>query len=111
MKLTEIYYISREAYSRSEMYIGHSRLCVCVTVHRRMSTLLHGAGCHLGEWYEVPSSCALLGGFAIGARVSLPWQHSAGREMSASACTRSMPGFVLIDLTAQTNALSQFREH
>jgi len=32
-----------------------------------------------------------LSGFAIGARVSLLWQHSAEREMSASACTRSMP--------------------
>jgi len=41
----------------------------------------------------VPSSCALLDGFAIGSRVSLLCQHSAEREMSASACTRSMPGF------------------
>jgi len=41
----------------------------------------------------VPSSWALLGGFAIGARVSLLWQHSTEREMSVSACTRSMPGF------------------
>ena len=41
----------------------------------------------------MPSSCALLGGFAIGAdSVSLLWQHSAEREMSASACTRCMPG-------------------
>ena len=38
------------------------------------------------------SSCALLGGFAIGERVSLLRQHSAAREMSASACIRSMPG-------------------
>ena len=37
----------------------------------------------------VPSSCALLGGFAIGAWVSLLRQHSAEREMSASACTLS----------------------
>ena len=37
----------------------------------------------------VPSSCALLGGFVI----SLLWQYSAECEMSASACTRSMPGF------------------
>ena len=87
----------------------------------------------------MPSSCALLGGFAVGARVSLLnqysfiekltnrnlnremlklvilkqykdktrentvsnwqhmttlWQHSAEREMSASACTRSMPGWI-----------------
>jgi len=38
----------------------------------------------------VPSRCALLGGYAISARVSLISQHSA--EMSASAYTRSMPG-------------------
>ena len=56
-----------------------------------MPTLLHGPGCNLAEWYGVPSSCALLGGLAIGAWASL-LQHSAEREMSASACTRSMPG-------------------
>jgi len=47
------------------MYIGHARLCVCL--------------------YGVLFSCALLGGFAIGARVSLLCQHSAEREMSATA--------------------------
>jgi len=40
----------------------------------------------------MPSSCALLGRFAIGARVSLPCQRSAECKMSASACTRSMLG-------------------
>jgi len=40
----------------------------------------------------VSSSYALLGGFAIGVRVSLLSQNSAEREMSASACTRSVPG-------------------
>ena len=39
------YYISREAYSRGEMYIGHARLCACVrmcvlSVPRRIPTLL-----------------------------------------------------------------------
>jgi len=43
-----------------------------------------------GQQHEVPSNCALLGGFAIGARVSLLRQHRAGREMLASACTRSI---------------------
>ena len=37
----------------------------------------------------MPPSCALLGGFAIDAWSLLLWQHSAKREMSASACTRS----------------------
>jgi len=41
---------------------------------------------------EVPSSCALLGGFAIGACVIIMTAYSAEREMSASACTCSMPG-------------------
>ena len=32
------------------MHIGHARMCVCVSVSvsRRMPTLLHGPGCHLG---------------------------------------------------------------
>jgi len=38
-------------------------------------------------------SYAPLGGFAIGARVSLLWQHSTEREMSVSACTCSMLGY------------------
>ena len=43
-----------------------------------------------------PSSCALLGRFGIGARISLLWQQIAECEMSASACTRSMPGSLFI---------------
>jgi len=46
----------------------------------------------------MPSSCALLGGFAIGARVSLLWHHIAECEMSASACTRCMPVLAFIQL-------------
>jgi len=83
--------------NRGEMYSGHRRpcvcLCVCVSVPRCIPTLLHGPGCNAGEWWDVRSSCALLGGFAIGAQVALLSQHSAEREMSASACSRWMPGF------------------
>jgi len=55
-----------------------TRICVsvCVSVPRRMTTLLHGPGCNSEEWYKVPPSCPLLDGFANGARVSLLWQHS-----------------------------------
>jgi len=82
------------------VYIGHARLPVYVSVRGRMPTLLHEPGCNLGEWQGVPPSCALLGRFAIGARVSLLWQHmhiyklialytvnaySGEREMPASA--------------------------
>jgi len=33
-----------------EVYCGHARLSVCVSVRGRMPTLLHGPGCNLGEW-------------------------------------------------------------
>jgi len=31
------------------MYIGHGRLCIYVSVLRRIPTLLHGPGCNLGN--------------------------------------------------------------
>jgi len=55
--------------SRGEMCIGHARLCVSLSLRRRIATLLHGPWCNLGEWQGMLSSHALLGGFAIGARV------------------------------------------
>jgi len=36
--------------SQGKMYSGHGRLCVCLSVPRRISTLLHGPTCDLGEW-------------------------------------------------------------
>ena len=69
-------------------------LRVCLSVSRCMPTLLHGPGCNLGNGRGA-SGCALLGGFAVGVQISLLWQHSAECEMSASACTRSVPGCCL----------------
>ena len=51
-----------------------TRVCVCLSVSRRMPTLLHGPGCNLGNVGRAPS-CALLGGFAIDARVSLLYDN------------------------------------
>ena len=48
-----------------------------------------------GNGKGVSPSCALSGRFAVAAWVSLLWQHSTEREISASACTRSMPGLWL----------------
>ena len=39
----------RVSRKRHEMYCGHARLCVCLSVRGRMPTLLHGPGCNLGE--------------------------------------------------------------
>ena len=54
------------------MYISHGRHCVsvCLSVPRRISTLLTDTDVSWGMVW-CASSCALLGGFAIGARVSL----------------------------------------
>jgi len=41
------YRVSRR---RREMYIGHARLSVCLSVRGRMPTLLNGPGCNLGKW-------------------------------------------------------------
>jgi len=45
------------------------------------------------EWCGVPSSCALLGGFAIGARVFVADTVAQNAKMSESACTLSTPGY------------------
>ena len=66
---------------RCKMYCDHVRLCVClcvcVSVRGHMPTVLHGPRCNIGAWLRLPPSCALLGGFAIGARVALLWHHNA----------------------------------
>jgi len=36
------------------MYIGHDRLCVCLSVPRHIPTLLHGPGCKLGNGRGCP---------------------------------------------------------
>jgi len=64
------YYSSHGSYRQRIMcrpLCGHGCTCVCLSVPRRIPTLLNGPGCNLGEWYRLSSSCAQLGGFAIGA--------------------------------------------
>jgi len=68
------------------MYIGHTRLCVCLSI----ATCPHYCTDPDVTWGNdrgVPPSCALLGGFAFSAWVSLLWQQSADCETSVSACT------------------------
>jgi len=61
---------------------------VCVSVRGRTPTLLHGPGCNLGAWKRLPPSCALLGGFAIGARVAFLWQHNANPSYNLASIPR-----------------------
>ena len=66
---------------RREMYCGHARVSVCLSislsVRGRMPTLLHRPGIPDVTWgvMGMPPSCALLGRFAVGARVALLWQQ------------------------------------
>ena len=68
---------------RREMYCGHSRLCVCLSVCLSAAACLHYCTDPDVTWGRVvgmPPSCALLGGFAIGARVALLWQHNTNAK-------------------------------
>ena len=64
------------------------RASVCLPVRGRTPTLLHGPGCNLGAWQRLPPSCALLGGFAIGARDALLWQHNANPSYKLASIPR-----------------------
>ena len=76
---------------RRKMYCGHARLYVCLSVCPQPNAYIHyctdpdvtwrsGRGC--------PPSCSLLGGFAIGARVALLWQHYGNAWQSRPAVIR-----------------------
>ena len=96
--------------SEREMYIGHGRLCACLTVPRHIPTLLHGPGFLLGNgrgcplvvyyWADLQSVhgfrcydnahvCKLIALYSANA-------CSAEREMSASAYTCCMAGHTLV---------------
>ena len=63
---------------RREMYCGHARLCVCLSAAVRQ---------HYCTDPDV-TCCALLGGFAIGARVALLWQHNANPSYKLASIPR-----------------------
>ena len=88
--------ILREARSRGEMYIGHGRLCVCLSVPRRIPTLLHGPGCNSGNgrdalvvhyWADLQSV------HGIHCYDNIAPNAKCQRVL---ACTPSMPGFLLL---------------
>jgi len=66
-----ISYISCEVWSRQSVCLS-----VCLSVSRRISTLLHGPGCNLGEWYGCPLVVHYWADLQTGF-VALLWWHSA----------------------------------
>ena len=76
-RLSLLYFITFRVSRRPrEMYCGHARLCVCVCVCVSAAASPHYCTDPDVTW-GMPPSCALLGRFAIGARVALLWQHYA----------------------------------
>ena len=80
VKLSRVHFVRfRVRRSRGEMYTGHRRLCVsvclsaCLSVSLSLTAFPHYCTDPDVAWgmAGVPLSCALLGRFAIGARVSL----------------------------------------
>ena len=107
---------------RREMYRGHARLCVCLHVCLsdclRMHTLglLHGPECNLKRVLEDAPSCALLGGFAIGARglhchgnITRTLVTSANAKCQRVLCTRSTPSSQRFSLTRARRSSSTSR--
>jgi len=83
--------------SRGEMYINWPRPSVCLSVPRRIPTLLHGPGCNLGEWQGYP--CVLSG--VANRCTGFVAMTTYCRMRNVSACLyshRSMPDFVLFRL-------------
>jgi len=71
-------YISRESYTTRDVLWSRAsvRMPVCPRPHAHYCTDLDVTW---GSSRDAPS-CALLGGFAIGARVALLWQHNANAK-------------------------------
>jgi len=78
---------------RRKMYCGHARLCVCVCLSVCLSAAVRPHYCTdpdvtWGRGRGCPPSCALLGGFAIVARVALLWQHNANPSYKLASIPR-----------------------
>ena len=87
---------SRMSCRRREMYCSHARLCVCLSVWLSADACPHYCTDPDVTWGVVGDApnCALLGGFAIGARVALLWQHNPNAKLlRVHACTRSVPSW------------------
>jgi len=63
--------------SRGEVYIGHGRLCVCLSVPRRIPTCTDP---------DIGLSCGMVDLFVQSVNGFRCYNNRAEREMSASAC-------------------------
>jgi len=74
-----------------------------VSFPRRIPTLRHGSGCKLGNVMGGTSSCAILGGFAIGTRGFRCYDNKSPNAecQRVLVLARSMPGLICYGFLAQ----------
>jgi len=90
----------RVSHRQREMYIGHVRLCVHLSVCLSIAACPHyctDLDVTLGNGGGAPWLCTI-GRICNRCTdfVAMTTQHECERKMSLSACTRSMPGFSLV---------------
>jgi len=78
------YYILRESKTTQNILWSRASVCLSAAVRPHYCT---GPDVTWGV-VEVPPSCALLGGFAIGAPVALLWQHNANPSYKLASIAR-----------------------
>jgi len=95
---------------RREMHIGLARLCVCESVCISLPTFPHYCADPdetLGNGRECPLVVPILGGFAIGSRVLLLWQHT--RKRNVTECLYSLYAWFCNYYCRQRDSYKMFR--
>ena len=81
---------------------------MCLSVPRRISTLLHGSVCNVVEWQGVSFSCALMGGFAICGCTGFVAMTAQRRTRNVSECLYSLYAWLVVCSCASCLALFGF---
>ena len=71
---------------RRKMYIGHARLCVRLSVRRRIHTLLHRLGCNSKGMVEGALQSCIIGGFAVDAHDNVAPNAKRHRVLVFAVC-------------------------
>ena len=75
------------------MYIGHARLCACLSVPRHMHALLHVTGCNLGQWWV--GRCPLFVHYAVDLQSVHGFRCYGNMHVSKDASTHCTAGVVV----------------
>jgi len=95
------------------MYIGHGRLCVCVSVSLTLAAFPHYCMDPYVTWRNCRGCTLVVHCWAVvqsvhGFRSYDNITHSVEREISPSACTRSMAGLFIYTTHVQVRPIDGF---